>query len=64
MKFKTITYRRGVTLNIGDFESVRVDVEATVELDGEDFEEAYSAVKEEVDGAVRAEARAIRAKTK
>lgn len=65
MRVTKITYRRGLTLNIGEFESVRVDVEATAEVDDEEtFADAYAALKDSVDGEVREEARAIRAKTR
>jgi hypothetical protein len=65
MRVTKITYRRGITLNVGDFESVRVDIEATADADkGESFEECYSSLKELVDDAVREEARAVRNKTR
>ncbi len=71
MKLKTITYRRGVTLNIGDFESVRVevgadaDVEVRVDLDDSEegnagFERAYAALKATVDEAVGREVTGVR----
>ena len=64
-KITTVSYRRGVTLNVGDFESVRVDIEAEAELeDDESFDEAFLVLKEHVDEAVRAEARAVRNKSK
>lgn len=64
-KITRISYRRGVTLNVGDFESVRVDIEGEAELDStESFDEAFSSLKRQVDDAVRTEARAVRGKTK
>lgn len=64
-KVTSITYRRGITLNVGDFESVRIDIEATGEVEsGEDFQTAYETVKDQVDEAVRAEARIVRSKAK
>lgn len=42
-----------------------MDIEATADIDvGESFALAYAAVKEQVDEAVRQEARAVRAKMK
>ena len=65
MKITRITYHRGITLNVGDFESVRVDIEASADADdGESFDECYASLKEQVDDAVREEARAVRAKTR
>lgn len=65
MKITKVTYHRGITLNVGDFESVRVDIEATAEAgDGESFEDCYASLKDQVDDAVREEARAVRAKTR
>lgn len=65
MKITRITYHRGITLNVGDFESVRVDIEATAEAEeGDSFEDVYGSLKEQVDDAVREEARAVRAKTR
>lgn len=64
-KVTSVTYRRGITLNVGDFESVRVDIEATGEVEsGEDFQKAYETVKDQVDEAVRAEARIVRSKAR
>jgi len=65
MKITKVTYHRGITLNVGDFESVRVDIEATAEVeDGESFDDCYNSLKDQVDDAVREEARTVRAKTR
>lgn len=61
----SITYARGVTLNIGDFESVRMDLSASAELDdGESFEDAYAALKEKIDATLRQETARVRERTK
>jgi hypothetical protein len=63
MRVKQLSYTRGATINIGDFESVRVDVSATADLDdGEVFDTAYAQLKETVDDAVREEVRRVRGK--
>lgn len=36
MKIKSITIKRGSTINLGNYESARYDVEATAELDEKD----------------------------
>ena len=62
-RMTTVSYARGVTLNIGDFESVRIDLKAECVLaEDESFEDGYAFVKEAVDDAVRAEARGVREK--
>lgn len=64
-KVTKISYRRGITLNVGDFESVRVDIEAEAEVeDGESFDDAFTILKEQVDESVRTEARSVRNKSK
>lgn len=50
MRIKTITFRRGKTINLGNYESARVDYEVGVELSPEDNYDAVQAkLKEEVE---------------
>lgn len=43
MKLSQITFSRGATLNRGNFNSERIDIGATVEIDpGESAEEAFT----------------------
>lgn len=61
VKFKTVTYRRGMTLSVGSFESVRIDIEAQAEVEPhESFDEALVSVQDEVDEALRREAKDVR----
>ncbi len=62
MKVRKITYSRGRTINLENFESLRFDMGAEAELDdGESFDVAYQALKSTIDAAVRAEAKRVRA---
>lgn len=63
MKVNKVRYSRGVTLNIGDFENVRVEIEADADLDDESFIDGYRSLKKQVDDALRAEVEAVRSKT-
>jgi len=49
MKITTVSWRRSSTLNVGDFESVRIEAGATAELDdGDDPREVFAAIQAEV----------------
>ena len=63
MKVKKVRYSRGVTLNIGDFENVRIEMDAEADLDDETFVDGYRSLKKQVDDALRAEVEAVRSKT-
>lgn len=57
MKIKQITYGRGETVNTGNFNSVRVDVSVTADIeDGDSPEEVYAKVRDAVNSKVAAEA--------
>ena len=59
---KSIRYSRGTTVNLGDFESVRIDMSADADLDdGETLEAGMKDLKDQVDELVRAEVRHVRA---
>lgn len=50
MKFKTITYGKSATKNTGDYENIKINFEATVEVDeNESVEEAQAILKGYVD---------------
>ena len=51
---KSVTVGKGVTINLGSFNSVRFDVSMTAE--GEDYEATYSALLDEVNTRLEAEA--------
>jgi hypothetical protein len=56
MQIRKVSYARGITLNIGNFESVRVDIQAEGEVSsGETFDQAFASLKEEVDEALNDE---------
>ena len=56
MKIREVTYSRGATINTGNFNSVRVDVSATVVVEeGEDAETVYQRAKDFVMAKVQAE---------
>ncbi len=65
MKVTKVFYKRGATLNVGDYESVKIEVAAEAELDvGESLEEAVESLRQQVSEELRAEASVIRARTK
>ncbi len=56
MKVKSVTYRRAVTLNMGDYESVRLELGAEAELDeGETLESVHKVLKAKVKEALMKE---------
>lgn len=60
MRPTKVTYSRGLTLNVGNFESVRIDISVEAEVEpGETFQGAYQAAKKAVDAAVREEHRFV-----
>ncbi len=64
MNVKTISYRRGATLNIGSYEMVRIEVGMDADLDAsEDPDAAYSTLKAQVDGLIRDEVADVRDRT-
>lgn len=61
MKVTKVTYIRGMTINLGDYESLRIDIGAEADVDvDEDFEEARGSLKKMVDSALRTEVRVVR----
>lgn len=57
MKIVELTYSRGETINTGNFNSVRLDISATVRPDeGESPEEVYAKARDAVNSKVAAEA--------
>jgi hypothetical protein len=49
VKVRSITYRRGTTVNMGDYESVRIEIEATADLEeGEPMEDAVDSLRQKV----------------
>lgn len=60
MKVRRVTYHRGVTVNLGDFEFLRVDLEAEAELDDdESFDAAYRSLREKIKSSINAEVRRV-----
>ena len=56
MKITQITYSRGATVNGGNFNSVRFDISATVEIEAADDADAkYEAVRDWVGRRLQAE---------
>ncbi len=50
MKIKTITVGRGLTINLGDYESARLDVSIGIDLDdGDDPDEVYQMASDFID---------------
>jgi hypothetical protein len=65
MKVKTVSFSRGATLNVGDFESVKVEVGAEAELeDGESAVQAFDKLRRFVNEQVHQEVVAVRARTR
>ena len=65
MKVTKIFYKRGATLNVGEYESVKIEIAAEAELDdGESMAEAVEALRQQVSEELRAEALVVRARTK
>ena len=63
MKVKSVSFKRGATLNVGDFESVKVEVGADAELDpGESAAEATASLIRFVNAQVYQEVVVIRAR--
>ena len=61
MKVKKVVYTRSVTINIGNFESVRVEMGAEGEVEPtETFTTAFDRLKSDVDDVVIAETTEIR----
>ena len=60
MRIKKITYSRGMTVNVGDFESVRVDIAAEADIGDSPYAEALAELRGLVDADIRSEVRAIR----
>jgi hypothetical protein len=61
MKITKLTYRRGVTINTGDFESVRIDAGMDADLEeGEDPVVCYQELKKLVRAQMRPEVEKIR----
>lgn len=61
MKIKEISFSRGASLNMGNYNSAKVDVWAKVEVEeGEDPEAAYAALREWIHRKTREEAAAIK----
>lgn len=47
MKVKSVTVSMGVTVNLGNYESFRMDVSEEIEIyEGEDPEEAYASARD------------------
>jgi hypothetical protein len=58
MKFREIHYARGATINVGNFNNVRIEASATVALDPtDDADAAYSKLRDWIEKHVAAEAR-------
>lgn len=57
MRIAQVTYSRGETINTGNFNSVRVDVSVTADIDeGESAEEAFAKIRDAANSKVAAEA--------
>jgi hypothetical protein len=58
MKFREIHYARGATINVGNFNNVRVECSASVTLDPADDEAAaFTKLRDWIEKRVAAEAR-------
>ena len=61
MKITKISYKRSATLNVGDFESVRIEVGAEADVgNAEDFEDAMDELRDVVGKELADEARDVR----
>lgn len=49
MKITQITYARGATVNVGNFNSIRFDISVTVSIDADDADAKYEAARDWVD---------------
>lgn len=65
MKVTKVFYKRGATLNVGDYESVKIEVAAEAELEkDESMAEAFEALRQQVSEELRAEALVVRERAK
>lgn len=63
MKIKTVSYRRGRTVNVGNYSSERAEVEITIELGEDDnYDSKMAKLKEEVNRQLTRELSAGRSK--
>jgi hypothetical protein len=63
MKVTKVFYKRGVTLNVGDYESVKIELAAEAELeDTESMADVVEALRQQVSEEVRAEAVVVRSR--
>lgn len=61
----TVSYKAGFTRNMGDFESLRIDIGVEDEPRGEEkFAEAYNRVKDFVESRLLSEVEALEAQIK
>lgn len=60
MKITKVAYSRGMTVNVGNFENVRVDISMEADIgNSASYEDALQDLKSIVDDKVRREVRAI-----
>ncbi len=61
MKITKVTYSRGMSVNVGNFENVRIDISMEAEIgNSPSYNDALQDLKGIVDDKVRQEVRAIR----
>lgn len=65
LKITTVSYKRSVTLNVGDFESIRVEAGAVAEVeDGDSPDDVWDKLREAVGEEIAHDARTIRQRQK
>jgi hypothetical protein len=65
MKITTVSYKRSSTLNVGDYESVRIEVGAVAEVEDEDdAEDVFEALRQQVGEELRQDALDVRRKVR
>lgn len=65
MKVTKVSYRRGATLNVGNYESVKIEISADAELEeGDTPQSVLEALRREVTEEIRNEALVVRQRAK
>lgn len=65
MKVTKVSYRRGATLNVGEYESVKIEISADAELEeGDTPQSVLEALRQSVTEEIRSEALVVRQRAK